>query len=131
MATADIGALPPGTRGIAVALLASGSLHLVRPDVFAPLVPPELGPARPWVFGSGVAELVCGAGLLGRQRWAPAASTALLGAVWVGNIHMARRFSAEGRPGWQQAAAWARVPLQVPMMRATWGARRTRPTEPG
>src|SRR4051794_18857298 len=39
----------------------SGVLHLVRPRTYEWLVPPELGAARPWVLGTGVAEVAAAA----------------------------------------------------------------------
>ncbi|MCU0302081.1 MAG: hypothetical protein MUF35_10855, partial [Candidatus Nanopelagicales bacterium] len=74
----------------------------------------------PWVLGSGVAELVCAAGLLTRQPWAPAATTATLAVVWVGNLQMALDVQRSRRPGWQKAAAWARMPLQLPLLSWAW-----------
>ena len=74
--------------GFTALLGGSGALHLVRPRIYDWLVPPELGPARPWVTGSGVAEL----------------GTAALLAV-----PATRRAG-----GW----AAARLPLQVPMVLA-------------
>lgn len=112
--------LPPGTTLVAAALGASGVVHLVRPQVFAPLIPPWLGEPVPWVIGSGVAEVACAAGLLTGQRWAPAASTATLAVIWVGNLQMALDLQSSRAPAWQKAAGWARLPLQVPMMRAAW-----------
>jgi uncharacterized membrane protein len=111
---------PVGTRLIIGAFATSGVLHLVKPDLFAPMIPDQLGPARPWVYGSGVLEVVCAGGLATRQSWAPALTTATLAAVWVGNIQMAVDVQRSRRPAWQKAAAWARVPLQVPLMMAAW-----------
>jgi uncharacterized membrane protein len=102
------------------AFTTSGIAHLVRPAVFAPLIPPRLGDPRPWVLGSGVAELACAAGLATGQRWAPAATTATLAVVWVGNLQMALDVQHSSRPAWQKAALWARLPLQVPLMAAAW-----------
>lgn len=112
--------LPVGTRIVIGAFTVSGVVHLVRPAVFAPLIPPRLGDPGPWVLGSGVAELVCAAGLVTRQSWAPAVTTATLAVVWVGNLQMALDLQRSGRPAWQKAAAWARLPVQVPLMRAAW-----------
>jgi uncharacterized membrane protein len=95
---------------------------MVRPQVFEPLIPRQLGNRRAWVYGSGVAELVCAVGLLTGQRWAPVATTATLAAVWVGNWHMAMQVQRSSRPAWFKAAVWARLPLQVPMMRAAWNS---------
>lgn len=71
------------------------------------------------VYASGVAELVCAAGLFQRACWAPLASTALLLAVWPANVRMA--LDVTGRAGgerWKVAAAWARVPAQILLIRA-------------
>jgi uncharacterized membrane protein len=111
---------PLGTMMVAGALGTSGVVHLVRPAVFEPLIPRWLGEPTPWVLGSGVAELACAVGLLTGQRWAPAASTATLAVIWVGNLQMALDVQGSRRPTWQKAAAWARLPLQVPMLRAAW-----------
>lgn len=112
--------LPVGTRLVAGALGTSGVVHLVRPHLFDPLIPAGLGQPRPWVLGSGVAELACAAGLVTGQRWAPAAATATLAVIWVGNLQVAMDLQSSRRPGWQKAAGWARLPLQLPMMRAAW-----------
>jgi uncharacterized membrane protein len=111
-------------RLVAAAFLVSGPAHLVRPRVFLPLVPRAL-PARPAiVYGSGVAEMVCGAGLLRGDRWAGPASAVLLAAILPGNVQMAvtATRSARRRGGAARVAyavgCWARVPLQLPMIRA-------------
>src|SRR5687768_3026670 len=49
---------------LAASLSVAGVVHLVRPDVFAGLVPRWLGAPQPWVYGSGAAELACAAGLV-------------------------------------------------------------------
>jgi len=116
--------LPIGTRIVVGAFTVSGLVHLVRPEVFEPLIPRQLGDPRPWVLGSGVAELACAAGLAARQPWAPPATTATLAVVWIGNLQMALDLQRSSRPAWQKAAAWARLPLQVPLMRAAWSSPR-------
>lgn len=111
--------LPIGTRALATSFVVSGVVHLVRPQVFEPLVPPALPAPRALVYVSGVAELVCAAGLVQRRRWAPLASAALLLAVWPGhgqhavNVQRSTRSSLPAK-----LAVWARLPLQIPMIRA-------------
>lgn len=100
------------------AFTVSGVLHLAKPTVFEPLIPPSLGDPRPWVLGSGVAELACAAGLATDQAWAPAATAATLAGVWVGNWYMAIAWQRSDRPALAKGAAWVRVPLQVPMIAA-------------
>ncbi len=106
--------------------LASGLVHMVRPSVFEPLIPPELPAATELVYVSGAAELVCAFGLLTRRRWAGPASVAVLLAVWPGNFQMARDVTAQAGPEdrLKVAAVWARLPVQLPMM---WAAMQGRP----
>ena len=111
--------IPKAAVGLAVAFLASGTLHLVRPAVFRALIPPGLPATDAWIYGSGVAELGCAAGLLTRQRWAPLATAAVLSAVWPGNIWYAIAVQRSSRTSTvAKAVAWARVPLQLPMIGA-------------
>ena len=112
--------------GLATLFLVSGTTHLVRPQVFEPLVPRALPTPRGLVYASGVAELVCGAGLLHprTRRAAGWASAALLLAVFPGNVQMsmsygkraARRQDVGSRATF--AATVARLPVQVPLIRA-------------
>lgn len=113
------GTLPWGTRGLVGAFLVSGVAHLVRPQLFEPIVPEALPARRALVHASGVAELVCAAGLLRRSRWAPVASAALLLAVWPANGQHALQVQRSARTSSTlKALVWARFPLQVPMIRA-------------
>ncbi|MGD8149507.1 DoxX family protein [Ornithinimicrobium sp. Y1694] len=125
----------PATRGealLASAFLASGTIHLVRPQVFEPIIPRALPAHRELVLASGVAEIVCGAGLLAprTRRAAGAASAALLVAIWPANVQMSvsygRRAARTGRPSDLAAfvATLARLPLQVPLIRIALGAAR-------
>lgn len=113
--------LPAGTWVVAGALGVSGVVHLVRPQVFQPLIPKRLGNTRAWVYGSGAAELGCAVGLVTRQPWAPAATAATLGGIWIGNWTMAVRWQRSTRvlPA-RKAVAWARLPLQVPLIVWAW-----------
>ncbi len=114
-------ALPVGTRVVVGAFTASGVTHMVAPQVFEPLIPRSLGSPRAWVYASGAAELVCAAGLVTRQRWAPAATVGVLAGIWVGNWSMALAWQrSERRPAWQKAAAWGRLPAQLPLMWWAW-----------
>lgn len=103
----------------------SGVLHLVRPEIFLPLVPRGLPAPDAIVAISGVAELVCAAGLVTRQPWAAPASAALLVAVFPGNVQFAldRASDPAARPE-VVALAWLRLPLQIPMIWAALQARR-------
>ena len=62
------------------AFLASGVVHLVKPEVYEPLMPSWVPQHRRVIVGSGVAELACAVGLLvpRTRRTAGLASVALL-----------------------------------------------------
>lgn len=101
-------------------MLGAGAAHLVVPQLYDGLIPSFLGPPRPWVIASGVAELAVGAMLVvPRTRRAGALCTAaLLVAVFPGNITSAVRAGAPWRsesPG-RAAIPWLRLPLQVPLV---------------
>ena len=109
---------------VAGAFLVSGTVHVVRPSVFKPLMPSWVPAHHEVIVGSGVAELLCAAGLLlpATRKVAGPASAALLLGVFPGNIKMAvDAMKGSNRPF--QAATLARLPLQLPMIRAAWRAR--------
>ena len=109
----------PGWRPLALLLGGSGVLHLLRPQIYEPLVPRRLGDARAWVYGSGVAEIACAAGLSVAQSRRPAAlaSAALLVVVFPGNIQqaMSARRSHRASTGYR-AGTLARLPVQAPLV---------------
>lgn len=116
---------------VIVPFAVSGVIHLVKPETFEPIIPTPLRPwARDLVLASGVAELACAAGLL-HPRTRPVAglaSAALLVAVWPANAQMSvdlgRRAQRRRDPSsWASfAVSLARLPLQVPMIQASWRA---------
>jgi uncharacterized membrane protein len=104
-------------------LLFSSLVHAVAPRVYVKLIPARLGSPRFWVYASGVAEATSGALLLAptpRVRraggWSAAAT---LVAVFPGNIQMA--LDAGAPKNARSAVAWARLPLQAPLV--AWGVR--------
>lgn len=110
---------------LAALFAGSGVLHLVRPDVFLPLIPRSLPAPDAIVAVSGMAELACALGLVTRRPWAPLASVALLIAIFPGNVQFALDRSADPTADPRLvAAAWARLPLQLPMIVAALRARR-------
>lgn len=119
---------PPLTRdiiGLAGLFLTSGTTHLVKPEVFEPLVPQAFPTRRELIYVSGVAELLCAVGLLHprTRRLAGWGSAALLVAVFPGNVQMsanygkraARRQDSPSRAAF--AGTLARLPLQLPLIR--------------
>ncbi|MFE9247197.1 DoxX family protein [Nocardiopsis sp. NPDC006938] len=105
----------------------SGLLHFAAPGPFEAIMPRRLPAHRAFVYGSGAAELVCGAGLLTRRPWAGTASAALLLAVWPANVQMALDSGSGRLPrvADNRVVAWSRVPLQIPLVWAALQARRT------
>ena len=102
---------------VAGAFVVSGIVHLTRPKIFRPLMPRRLPRQTEIIYASGVAELVCAYGLIRGQRWAGYASAAVLVAVFPGNITQARSLTAQGGATSAPAmVAWARLPLQIPMI---------------
>lgn len=103
----------------------SGTVHLVRPQVFEPIVPDVLPAHRELVLVSGVAELVCAAGLLHprTRRLAGWASAAILLAVYPANVKMARD-ARRSRSTALKVGTVVRLPLQLPMIRTALRAAR-------
>ena len=108
------------------AFTVSGLVHLVKPQVFAPLMPAWVPAYREVILGSGVLELLCAAGLLnpGTRRLAGLASAALLVGVFPGNVQMAVD-AQKTRNQRYKAITLARLPLQLPLIRAAWRTARS------
>lgn len=104
----------------------SGALHLVRPGLYEALIPPFVPLPGAVTALSGLAELVCAAGLVRRDRWAAPASAALLLAIFPGNVWFAVATPNGARLDWVTAAAWARLPLQLVLIWLALQARRVR-----
>jgi uncharacterized membrane protein len=99
------------------ALGGSGVLHLVRPQVFEWLVPPEVGDARGWVTATGVAEIGTAALLASpvSRRAGGWAAAVLLTAFLPAHVHTFRVVPRRPLP---LAAAAVRLPLQAPLVAA-------------
>lgn len=95
----------------------SGVVHLVKPEVYEPLIPVWLPGAREIVLASGVAELVCAAGLAHPRTRSAAgwASAALLVGVFPGNVQMAVDAMGTDNTGLKVGSV-ARLPLQAPLI---------------
>lgn len=112
--TMSFAALAPRALGSAFAI--SGTVHLVRPQVFEVIMPRVLPEAfhRPLVFLSGMAELGLATGLVRHRPWARWPSVLLLLAVFPANVQMAIDAGTGRQPGLsdRKAVAWGRLPLQ-------------------
>lgn len=113
--------------GLAGVFAVAGVMHFARPSFFDAIMPRVL-PARshrPLIYASGVAELVCAAGLARRSAWAAPLATALLVGVFPANVQMALDAGTGRNPGATDRAvvAWGRLPLQAVMVWAALQAR--------
>jgi uncharacterized membrane protein len=119
--------MPRDVRALAIAagLTGSGALHLVRPQVYDWMIPPELGRARPWVLGSGVAELGAAAlvAVPATRRIGGWAALAVLVGVLPAHAQTLRALRGD-RP--KLALAVARIPFQLPMIRTALRVARPR-----
>jgi len=118
--------LQSSTKLLVAIFAASGTVHLARPEVYEPLMPAFVPAHREVILASGVAELACALGLAvpATRRAAGWASAALLLGVWPGNLKMALDSNRSSSTAFK-AAAWGRMPLQLPMIRAALRAARS------
>lgn len=127
---------PAGRRGlgwawVVVMLFAvSGTVHLVRPEVFDAQVPDFLPARTAIVVVSGVAELLLAAGMVWprTRRRAALGAAVLLVLVFPGNLWQAWEawgdWQAGEVTGAYLATALLRLPVQVPLVRWCWRAGR-------
>ncbi len=117
---------------LAAAFATSGTVHWVRPQAFASIMPRVIPAERhiDLIYVSGLAELVCAVGLVRRTRWAAAASVAVLVAIFPANLQMALDAGSGRNPGPadNRVVAWGRLPLQLLMV---WAALQARPRRDG
>jgi uncharacterized membrane protein len=113
------------TTGLALLFGVLGTLHFVKPEPFEQIVPRALPRKKELVYASGVAELVCAAGLLHprTRRVAGLVSAGLLVAIFPANVQMAVDVQRNGSlPA--KAVGWARLPLQLPLI--SWALKAAR-----
>ncbi|MEU9300923.1 hypothetical protein [Streptomyces sp. NPDC048269] len=108
----------PSSPAVLAGLLAAAAVaHAAAPRQFDAIVPRSLpGSPRQWTYASGVAELALAAGIAHpRTRKAAAlAAAAFFVGVFPANVKMA--VDARRRSPAVRAAAFARLPLQVPLV---------------
>lgn len=108
-------------RLVAGVFTVNGVLHVVKPSLFEPIMPPWVPAHREVVVWSGYAELAVAAGLVvpRTRRVAGLAGAGLLLGVYPANVQMTVD-AMRGENRALQAASVARLPLQWPMVRAMW-----------
>ncbi len=112
-------------KTLAVVNAAAGVLHFAKPEPFDALIPGWLPGTPPtWTHASGLAELVT-AGLLAvpaTRRIGGLLTAGLYAVVWPGNMQMVANW--RDKPWHLQALAWARLPLQVWLLKRAWSIAR-------
>ena len=110
-------ARPVAGPALAGLLTVTGAAHFVFPAFYDPIVPRALpGSARGWVLASGAAELACAAAVASKRTRPVGAALAavLFVVVFPANIQMAADWRHRGPL--KAGLAWARLPLQVPLI---------------
>ena len=118
-------ALARSVKLLALCFAVSGTVHLVKPEVYLPLMPTWVPAHKEVILASGVAEIACAAGLAvpATRRAAGWASVLLLLGVYPGNVKMAVDSTKTRNTGFK-VASFARLPMQLPMIRAALRAAR-------
>ncbi len=110
---------------LAAVLAGAGVVHFVVPSAYERIIPRPLGHARALVLASGVAEITVGLLVAWprTRRLGGWLAAGLLVAVFPANVQMALDggIPGEGFPLGSPAVAWARLPLQVPLV--VWALR--------
>jgi len=118
-------------RLLAGLLAGAGVTHFAVPAPYDGLIPSFLPfSPRAWTYGSGMLELALGAAVAyppTRHRGAQAAAL-LFVAVFPGNVKMAIDWS--DRSVAEQAIAYARLPVQVPLVFWALGVARAADAQP-
>jgi len=98
-------------------LATAGVTHFAAPRSYDETIPSGLpGSRRAWTYASGVVELALAAGVVlpRTRRTAALATAAFFVGVFPANVKMALDW--RHRPAPQKAAAFGRLPLQVPLI---------------
>lgn len=110
--------------GLVLLMGGSGAIHLIKPELYTPIVPRFLGDAGFWVFWSGILEIVAAVLLLlpRTRRWGALLTMAILVAVYPANIQMALDGGQPGG-GWYAGSSlmlWLRLPVQPLLVWWAW-----------
>lgn len=121
----QIAPLRADAKAVLASFAVSGIVHLIKPEVFEPLMPTWVPAHREVIVGSGVLELLCAAGLAvpRTRRLSGLVSAALLAGVFPGNVKMAVDAAGTNNAA-LKVAAIGRLPLQAPLIRGALRAGR-------
>ena len=116
---------PRSPKALAIFLTTAGVSHFVIPEQYDAIVPRSLpGKPRGYTYVSGLAELGIAAAVANprTRRLGGLAAALLFVAVLPANVQMALDWRRRPLP--LRAAAWARLPLQIPLV--MWAIRASR-----
>jgi uncharacterized membrane protein len=109
-------------RRVGGGLATMAVLHVLFPKPFVKIIPEALGAPRFWNLAAAAAEGTAAALLLSDdpdlQRLGGAVALGTFVGVYPANINMALQAGAPTNP--KAIAAWARLPMQFPMIRSAW-----------
>lgn len=119
---APVDELANARKRMGAGLVSMGVLHVVAPEPFHKIIPEQLGNPKLWNLVAAGAEITAGALLLTadpslRRAGGWLALGTILG-VYPANIDMAIKAGAPTNP--KAIAAWARLPMQFPMIRTAY-----------
>jgi uncharacterized membrane protein len=117
--------MPRSPKALAAFLAGAGITHFLAPKQYDAIVPRSLpGSARTYTYVSGLAELGVAAAVAHQRsrRLGALAAAALFVAVFPANVQMALDWRRRPLP--YRLAAFARLPLQVPLV--IWALRASR-----
>jgi uncharacterized membrane protein len=113
---------PRSPKALAVFLASAGVSHFLIPEQYDAIVPRSLpGKARTYTVVSGLAEFAVAAAVAHprTRRFGGRMAALLFIVVFPANVQMALDWRRRPLP--QRIAAWARLPLQIPLV--TWAIR--------
>ncbi len=114
---------------LTVFLVAAGANHFIATPTYLGMMPALLPAPLALVYISGVAEILCGLGLIlpATRRFAAWSSIALFVAIMPANVNMAVNHLPLGTSEVPTWALWARLPLQLVLIAwAYWYTRSDR-----
>ena len=117
---------------LTVFMVAAGVNHFLQPSAYTAIMPTALPAHLALVYISGVAEVLCGLGLIlpATRRFAAWGLVALLIAIFPANVNMAVNHLPMGNAPTPTWLLWARLPLQAVLVAwAWWYTRPIRRTE--
>ena len=99
---------------LGVIFVGAGALHLVRPGMYVPIMPPGFAAPLFWVLLSGVLEILGGIGLLLRRyrRWAAYGLALLMVAFFPVHLNMLFDPASVGAEGLSAYLLFWRLALQ-------------------